>query len=388
MKILVLTFYYPPDLSAGSFRASALVDAIMRRHQCVEIDVLTTMPNRYHSHRQYALLDESSPRLRIRRIPLAPHRNGLLDQTMSFATYARGVLRLVRGEQYSLVFATSSRLLTASLGAFLSRRLKTPVYLDIRDIFVDTIRDVLPRIAPFSSLLFSPVERWTIGHAQAVNLISEGFSSYFEPRYPERRFRYFTNGIDDIFLQKLPAVPRQGGLLNLVYAGNVGDGQGLHKIVPALAKALEGKARFKIIGDGGRREQLKSAIHAGKLTNVELMAPMRRDDLVQHYAQADVLFLHLNDYPAFKKVLPSKLFEYAATGKPILAGLAGYPADFARTEIENCAVFAPGDAGQAERALESLVIDQVQRREFVERYPRWRIMAAMADDIISVARKP
>src|SRR5690606_21484590 len=113
-----------------------------------------------------------------------------------------------------------------------------PVYLDIRDIFVDTIRDVLPRIAPFSSLLFSPVERWTIGHAQAVNLISEGFSSYFEPRYPERRFRYFTNGIDDIFLQKLPAVPRQGGLLNLVYAGNVGDGQGLHKIVPALAKAL------------------------------------------------------------------------------------------------------------------------------------------------------
>src|SRR5690606_39652594 len=117
--------------------------------------------------------------------------------------YARGVLRLVRGEQYSLVFATSSRLLTASLGAFLSRRLKTPVYLDIRDIFVDTIRDVLPRIAPFSSLLFSPVERWTIGHAQAANLISEGFSSYFEPRYPERRFRYFTNGIDDIFLQKL-----------------------------------------------------------------------------------------------------------------------------------------------------------------------------------------
>src|SRR5690606_20974336 len=30
MKLLLLTFYYPPDLSAGSFRAAALVEALMR----------------------------------------------------------------------------------------------------------------------------------------------------------------------------------------------------------------------------------------------------------------------------------------------------------------------------------------------------------------------
>ena len=46
----------------------------------------------------------------------------------------------------------------------------------------------------------------------------------------------------------------------------------------------------------------------------------------------DVLFLHLNDYSAFRKVIPSKIFEYAATGKPIVAGVSGYAAEFLRHE--------------------------------------------------------
>ena len=55
MRIGVLTFYYPPDLSAGSFRAAALLAAL--REQAppgTHIDVITTMPNRYHSFAQQA----------------------------------------------------------------------------------------------------------------------------------------------------------------------------------------------------------------------------------------------------------------------------------------------------------------------------------------------
>jgi len=42
------------------------------------------------------------------------------------------------------------------------------------------------------------------------------------------------------------------------------------------------------------------------------------EDLSPSYlvVDADVLFLHLNAYKAFEKVLPSKIFEYAATGRP------------------------------------------------------------------------
>ena len=47
MRILLLSFYFRPDLSAGSFRATALVDALLKAHPGVEIDVVTTLPNRY-----------------------------------------------------------------------------------------------------------------------------------------------------------------------------------------------------------------------------------------------------------------------------------------------------------------------------------------------------
>lgn len=97
---------------------------------------------------------------------------------------------------------------------------------------------------------------------------------------------------------------------------------------------------------------------------------------------ADVLFLHLNDYAAFRKVLPSKLFEYAAMGKPILAGVAGYPADFIKSEIGNAAVFPPCDVEAAMRAFESLDLRCTHREVFVGKYARRNIMRALATDIL------
>jgi hypothetical protein len=53
-------------------------------------------------------------------------------------------MRHVANRDYDLVLATSSRLMTAALGALIARRKRARLYLDIRDIFVDTIGDVSP----------------------------------------------------------------------------------------------------------------------------------------------------------------------------------------------------------------------------------------------------
>ena len=48
MRILILSFYFPPDLSAGSFRTKSLTDALIRSTDDeLEIEVITTLPNRY-----------------------------------------------------------------------------------------------------------------------------------------------------------------------------------------------------------------------------------------------------------------------------------------------------------------------------------------------------
>ena len=326
----------------------------------------------------------------IHRIALPPHQSGMVDQSRAFFAFARAVVRLVESSDFDLVFATSSRLMTAVLGAWIARKKKAILYLDIRDIFVDTIKDVLPRhLTLVAKPLLTLLERWAVNRADKVNLVSEGFAGYFTIRYPHLCFSYFTNGIDEEFIAASLTAnikrPNADGLVNVIYAGNLGEGQGLHSIVPELAKRMRGVAHFKIIGDGGRKEVLRAALTEAGVDNVELLPPVNRDHLIKAYQEADVLFIHLNDYDAFKKVLPSKLFEYGAMGKPIWAGVSGYAAEFIKSEIANTAVFNPCDIDGAVSAFEELTLQDAPRTTFIAKYARANISNKMAEDILAVA---
>lgn len=386
LRILVLSFYFRPDLSAGSFRATAFVNALIEKMPISgRIDVFTTLPNRYKSFSVEAPGEEKLPGLSIVRIALPPHKSGMFDQTKAFISFVREVLHQTRGQKYDLVFATSSRLMTALLGAWIIRKNRTLLYLDIRDIFVDTIKDVLPRgLAILAKPLFAFLERWAINSANKVNLVSKGFAGYFQARYPRQRFSFFTNGIDDEFLslQKPESAPRKCDLVEVLYAGNLGEGQGLHLIIPDLAKRMQGKIRFRIVGDGGRKSALCMALVKAGVDNVELLSPMKRAQLIKAYQAADVLFLHLNDYDAFKKVLPSKLFEYGALGKPIWAGVSGYAAEFVHAELDNSAVFHPCDAAEAERVFGQLRLHDESRDQFVAKFARKNIANELANDVL------
>jgi glycosyltransferase involved in cell wall biosynthesis len=390
VRILVLSFYFRPDLCAGAFRATPLVAALRKLVPAdAHIDVITTLPNRYQSFGASAPEVEREAGFCIHRIALPAHQSGMLDQSKAFITYARAVAGLVAGEEYDLVFATSSRLMTAVLGAWVARNKRARLYLDIRDIFVDTIKDVLPRkFVWLAKPLFEALERWAIVRADKVNLVSAGFLPYFKARYPQQQFSLFTNGIDDEFLAAAPLLPSApkapDAPLTVLYAGNLGEGQGLHAIIPQLAKALGARVQFKIIGDGGRRRLLEEKLREAGVANVELLPPVDREALLAAYRAADVLFLHLNDYDAFKKVLPSKLFEYAALGKPVWAGIAGYSAEFVRAEISNAAVFHPCDVAGAVSALATLEICDTPRTAFIAKHARKNISTQMAADILSV----
>lgn len=388
-RILLVTFFYPPDLAAGSFRAKALVDALCE--QCageVKIDVLTTQPNRYHCHASETHAIEVAGSLRIRRIRLPEHKSGFLDQAKAFASFAYQAARFAGEGRYDVVVATSSRLMTAVLGAWIAYRQRARLYLDIRDIFVENLAELFSPLASKPLIaVFGALECWAIGRADKVNLVTAGFLGYFQPRYSRQQFSLHSNGVDKDFLDFPLSGREQVGNdqpLQVLYAGNVGDGQGLHLIIPELARRLRGRVQFRIVGAGGRLAALREAVASGALDNVELVAPVAREQLLAMYHQADVLFLHLNDFKAFRRVLPSKLFEYAATGKPIWAGVGGYAAGFVEREISNAALFAPCDADGAVEALRRLSLEQTPRAEFVERYARSKIMRSMAEDVLAL----
>ena len=382
----MLSFYFQPDLCAGSFRASALVEQLNRTD--LEIEVVTTAPNRYSSFEQKAESYEVIDGIHIHRITLPTHNSGMYDQILAFFSYYRHAMKITKNSEYDAVFATSSRLFTAFLGARIARKKGIPLYLDIRDIFADTMSDILPAfISVFATSVLNLIENYAFGKAKHINLVSKGFLEYFKEKKLDCSFSIYTNGIDKEFDGVFDIRKRQipkNKTLNILYAGNIGEGQGLHKILPTLADRLGKRANFVVIGDGGLKEELKNSINSLVLDNIELRAPVGRKQLIDEYLKADVLFLHLNDYTAFEKVLPSKLFEYAAFNKPIFAGLSGYSSDFIHAEISDCEVFMPCDIDDAVQKFDRLNLAVEPRMEFIKKFRRETIMTMMAANILLV----
>lgn len=145
MRYLILTFYYEPDLCAGSFRNTAFVKELQcQLNEDDAVDVITTMPNRYHTFNITALEYEKKVNISIFRIKLSEHKSGFIDQIFSFKDYYQGVKKITKQKKYDIIFASSSRLFTAFIGARISRKINIPLYLDIRDIFSETISQVVP----------------------------------------------------------------------------------------------------------------------------------------------------------------------------------------------------------------------------------------------------
>ena len=395
MKILFLTFYYPPDLCAGSFRSHALIKAIQNKNKNIKIDILTTMPNRYTSHNKKLKnlkYIEDNNNLTIYRIKLPLHKSGMFDQAISFMIFFIQVLKIIRKNDYDIVFASSSRLMTAFLGSVISRIKNVSLYLDIRDLFSDTLKDLLsPKINFFLMPIIKLIEYFSFIRATKINIVSKGFKTHVESILNNNNISFYTNGIDEIFLQNNNFIPKKNNFKNLpiiLYAGNIGEGQGLHNIIPQVAKLMENKIQFIILGDGGAKNKLINSLAKHSIKNVKIINPVPQINLIDYYNNADILFLHLNAYKAFEKVLPSKIFEYSATNKPILAGVNGFASKFIKKEVQNSFVFAPCDEKEMIKKIKIILSNpiNIERKTFIKKYNRVKIMEEMAREVLSITK--
>jgi hypothetical protein len=91
--------------------------------------------------------------------------------------------------------------------------------------------------------------------------------------------------------------------------------------------------------------------------------------------------IHLNDYEAFKKVLPSKIFELAAYDKPVIAGVGGYAARFIEDDVSNTILVNPCDVDACITKLKNYQYKTEQRTAFVKNHSRKKINQEMATSI-------
>ena len=283
--------------------------------------------------------------------------------------------------------------MTSVFGCIVGKKYMVPVYSDIRDLFVDTVRSMYPRIITVFTMPFlSILEKFIFTNSDKINLVSPGFNNYVSAISPKTITSNFTNGIDEFFLTNVKSDTnplKQKEQKTIVYAGNIGKAQNLSEILIHYFNSAQTNVCFLIFGSGSDEAKLKRMIKQMRLEErIKIYPPVKQKELIKIYQNADALFLHLNRNSALEKVIPSKIFEYSASGKPIIAGLGGFPKKFFENRIPGFFLFDPCDHVGMSLAIEKAFSSPplFNRQNFIEEFARKKIMKDLVNDILKLKR--
>src|SRR5699024_742286 len=153
---------------------------------------------------------------------------------------------------------------------------------------------------------------------------------------------------------------------SFVFAGNLGEGQGL-EILPKAAKKLKDQnllIRFVLIGDGRDKDNLIRMIEKLNVTEYLTFIERQPAELIPYYlAKFDVGLIILNENEIFSRTIPAKLQSLMACGMPILLSANGEVQNIIR-EANNGLI---GNAGNVEEFVENVKTFLKYDREEIDR---------------------
>jgi glycosyltransferase involved in cell wall biosynthesis len=216
----------------------------------------------------------------------------------------------------------------AALGALrLARRARVPFVLEVRDIWPDSLIDVIgvqPR-HPLVRFLRS-VERYLYrSAARTVSLLPDA-AEVLEDRGAKRgSVVWLPNGVDAHEVGAYEPPPTSGAF-TVMYAGAHGHANGLDSLVDA-ARALQSRRhaskrraiQLVLVGDGPEKRQLVQRVAREQIDGISFREAVARSDLYATLREAHAFVLPLVQADVFRYgVSPNKLYDYMAMGRPII----------------------------------------------------------------------
>lgn len=331
MRILFVTYYYPPEAGAAAICTSELAQRLATMgHQ---VSVLTTYPNyptgiipaAYRGGRLKTEVIAGVTVLRVWSmiIPGTRPARRLLGQ-LTFGLLA-GWLGARRVGEQDVVIVESPPLFTAIAGRWLAHRTRCPYIFTVSDLWPEAAIQLGALRNRFAIRLAERLERTTYARALGIRTVTSGLQSALEGRgVPTARIFTVPHGVDTVRFGPLPQRSARANLgwddrFTVLYAGTIGQVQGLHTLLGA-AEVLRDRAdiRFVLCGDGAAKEALQTKAASRELSNVTFLPTQPHSAIPELLAGADVCFSSLRDLPVFEATLPIKLFEAMACAKPIV----------------------------------------------------------------------
>ena len=367
MRIAFTTQWFPPE--PGTLVAAGIADGLAERGH--EVHVLTGFPNYPTGKLQagYPLRpyrrEIRSGRVTVHRAPLFPSHDESATKRManylSFGVSASWVARTRMPKPD--VWLTYSSPATAALPALtVPGRLRAPSYLLLQDVWPDSVTEsgfVPGRIGRGIGSALRRYCDWTYRRSAGIGVISPSMAGILVERGVEpEKIQLLPNWVEDTHLwpSEVPtdALRRSLGLPEgrlFMYAGNIGEIQGLEPLIEAFARCPE--VNLVLVGGGIARNSLQHLVASRGILNVHFIQSQPTEQIGRLVAAADVLIVSLRDTRLLRATMPSKVQSCMAASRPILVYAAGDVADLITASQSGIAV-QPGDVTAAVEAIRCL----------------------------------
>lgn len=332
--ILVISQYFYPE----QFRINDICTEWVKRGY--KVTVLTGIPNYpqgkfYKGYGFFQKRKEIYNGVDIIRIPLMPRGKNSLMLVLNYLSFVFSgffwkVFTKINAD-YVFIFEVSP--MTQALpGVWFAKKNKIPCYLYVTDLWPENV-EIVAGITNKTILdLIGRMVDYIYNRCNRIFTSSEGFIQAIETRGINKdKLEYWPQYAEDYYkpIKKNNAnvseIP-QDGLLNIIFAGNIGVAQGLD-ILPIAAKKLKNidvKVRFNIVGDGRYKENLKFYIDENDISeyfNFIGKQPSKR--IPEFMAVSDVALISLAKSRVFTITLPAKTQSCLACGIPVIVSADG-----------------------------------------------------------------
>ena len=328
MKILVFSQYFYPE----NFRINTLCRELVHRGH--EVTVVTGYPQYpygkiYEGYGFDIPYEHNWNGVNICLVKVHPRGSNLLGMLRNTVDYVVQANRWVKDcqEKFDAVYVFEVSPVTVGMPAVsYKKKFGVPMFFNLQDLWPENVEEVLGiRFAPLTWLINRIVDRIYAG-SDKILCASNGFADNLRRRgVSEGKIVFWPQFClnPDLAGAEKPEI-YSGDTFNIVFAGNLGDAQGLDLMVDA-AKELKGSSvRWYLVGDGRARARLEQKVKdCGVEHEVIFVGRVSEQEADRYVHFADCAYLSFKDNKIFNMTLPAKLQTYLACGTPILAAAGG-----------------------------------------------------------------
>ncbi|MBN1417176.1 MAG: glycosyltransferase [Planctomycetes bacterium] len=234
--------------------------------------------------------------------------------------------RLLRRHPVDAILVTTPPHSVQFVGFALSAMFRIPWVADLRDAWVDNPHLLLRRRTRIRLRVESAMEAFVVSRADRVLMVSPFWRDRLAARYPERSdgIRLLPNGYDrDTFAHSADIAAN--GAFTLAHLGSLYYGRKAEEVLQGVRlwidRAGGGEAaNLRLFLAGSKIPSLAPRVAAlGLDRHVELHDLLPHGEAVQRMRQSSALLLVSDFAPGSEGMVPCKLFEYLASGRPVLA---------------------------------------------------------------------